>query len=496
VLLLSPLLASADDGDVLDLTSNTVDSFKAEIGQYDAILVEFFAPWCGHCKRLAPEYAKASTTLKKNDPPVPLAKIDCTSDAGGKDICSEYGVSGYPTLKIFKGGEFAQEYSGPRDADGIVKYMRAQVGPASRLLATVGALNDKLKAAKEVFVVGLFNDESDSLVKTFTKTADKLRESVNFAHVFTKQASDDVAALTAVSGLTAPSIVLVRPSNLANKFEPGHVVYKDGELADFIKNNYHGKVGVRTQNNMDDFKGPVVIVYYDVDYVKNPKGTNYWRNRVLKVAKSQEKTRFAIANSEQFAGELDEYGLQAPTGKDATPVVAARGKDGKKYVMKEKFSVEALETFVENFVDDKLEPHVKSEELPEDNNGPVYTAVGKNFDELVTNTKKDVLIEFYAPWCGHCKKLAPAWEELGQTLKDEPNIAIVKLDATANDVPAQFVVHGFPTIYFYPADSKTPKKYEGGREVDDFVKYLAKHASTELKGYGRDGTKKEGKDEL
>ena len=64
------------------------------------------------------------------------------------------------------------------------------------------------------------------------------------------------------------------------------------------------------------------------------------------------------------------------------------------------------------------------------------------------------------------------------------------------DVPSQFVVHGFPTIYFYPADSKTPKKYEGGRDVNDFVKYLAKHSSKELVGYSRDGKKKEGKEEL
>lgn len=353
--------------------------------------------WCGHCKRLAPEYAKAATALKRNDPVVPLAKVDCTNDAGGKDICSEFGVSGYPTLKIFKGGEFSQEYQGPREADGIVKYMRSQVGPASKLYQSVSALNDKLKDSKEVIVIGLFNDESDDLVKQFNKVSDKLRESVNFGHVFIKSGGgDDVASLTAVSGLSAPSIVLVRPSVLANKFEAGHAVYQEGDLTEWVRSSYHGKAGVRTQSNMDDFKPPVVLVYYDVDYVKNPKGTNYWRNRVLKVAKNQGETRFAIANAEQFAGELEEFGLEAPRGKDASPVVAARGKDGKKYVLKEKFSVEALQTFVENFLEGKIEAHVKSEEIP-DNSGPTKVAVGKNFDELVTSTDKDVLIEFYAP---------------------------------------------------------------------------------------------------
>jgi len=75
-------------------------------------------------------------------------------------------------------------------------------------------------------------------------------------------------------------------------------------------------------------------------------------------------------------------------------------------------------------------------------------------------------------------------------LKDE-DVAIVKMDATANDVPAAFEVKGFPTLFWLPKDSKdTPLKYEGGREVDDFIKYIATHATTELSGYDRSGKAK------
>jgi len=488
-------LESVFASDVLDLSTG---DFKSAIGQHDTILVEFFAPWCGHCKRLAPEYESAATSLKSHDPPVPLAKVDCTSD-GGKEICNEYGVSGYPTLKIFKGGEFSAEYNGPRDSDGIVKYMKSQVGPASRHFESRAKLEEALNKAKDVLVLGIFEkDDKSSLQTQFLKTADKLRESVNFGHVFTDSVPDvfDLKALSELEAKSAPTIVLVRPQALKNKFEPSVIQYTMGDLQEFVSENYHGLVGHRTQNNNQDFRPPLVVVYYDVDYVKNAKGTNYWRNRVLKVAQNYKDLTFAIANAQSFAGELEEFGLEVPKDRDATPVVGARDQAGKKYALKDKFSVETLEQFVKDFKDGKLEPFIKSEEVPADNeNADVKVAVGKNFDELVINSDKDTLIEFYAPWCGHCKKLAPAYEELGKALKNEPGVQIVKMDATANDVPSPFVVHGFPTIYWYPK-SKSPKKYEGGREVNDFVEFIAKHATEELKGYDRSGNKKADKEEL
>merc|ERR1719445_1855045 len=149
----------------------------------------------------------------------------------------------------------------------------------------------------------------------------------------------------------------------------------------------------------------------------------------------------------------------------------------------------SLKDFLTQLEAGNLEPHIKSEAVPDNSANAVKVAVAKNFEELVTKSEKDVLVEFYAPWCGHCKKLTPIYDELGEKMKDE-EVEIVKMDATANDVPPAYDVRGFPTLYWLPKSSKTPKSYNGGREIDDFIKYIAEHASDELKGYDRKGKEK------
>lgn len=104
------------------------------------------------------------------------------------------------------------------------------------------------------------------------------------------------------------------------------------------------------------------------------------------------------------------------------------------------------------------------------------TVVGKNWEKVVKDETKDVLVKYYAPWCGHCKALAPTWESLGGETKDIEDLVIAKFDATANEV-AGLEIRGYPTLKYYPKNDKSGIDYSGDRELEDFKKWLSENSS-------------------
>ena len=105
---------------------------------------------------------------------------------------------------------------------------------------------------------------------------------------------------------------------------------------------------------------------------------------------------------------------------------------------------------------------------------------GTTFDKVALNPKANALVEFYAPWCGHCKNLAPTYEKLGHAFANEPSCVITKVNAEEHsELGAKYDVKGYPTIKFFPAGKdKTPVDYEGGRSLEDFVMYLNEKCGT------------------
>lgn len=103
--------------------------------------------------------------------------------------------------------------------------------------------------------------------------------------------------------------------------------------------------------------------------------------------------------------------------------------------------------------------------------GPVVKLTQANFKDLVLNDKNTFwLVEFYAPWCGHCKSLAPSWELAAKQLKGVVKLGAVDM-TTDEGVGRPYDIKGFPTLKFFGDDKNAPIAYESGRDADSIRKW-------------------------
>ncbi|XP_075488531.1 protein disulfide-isomerase like 2-1-like [Primulina tabacum] len=141
-------------------------------------------------------------------------------------------------------------------------------------------------------------------------------------------------------------------------------------------------------------------------------------------------------------------------------------------------SAEALTEFVNS----EGGTNVKIAKVP----SSVVVLTPDNFDEIVLDEKKDVLVEFYAPWCGHCKNLAPTYEKVAKAFDVEEDVVIANVDADSyKDLAEKYGVSGFPTLKFFPKNKKAGEDYDGGRDLDDFVNFINEKCGTSRNGKGQ-----------
>ncbi|KAJ7391853.1 Protein disulfide-isomerase A5 [Desmophyllum pertusum] len=132
---------SKEPGKVHFLTNETWDSFMKE---HSSVLLMMFAPWCGYCKSMKPDYFKAAEILSEEHPSAALAAIDCTRF---KPLCKQIEIKGFPTVKYFKNGEFEKEYEGDRSVEDLVTFMKTVSG--------FDNIPDEKEASKETEPEGL-----------------------------------------------------------------------------------------------------------------------------------------------------------------------------------------------------------------------------------------------------------------------------------------------------------------------------------------------------
>ncbi|KAK8692216.1 hypothetical protein V6N13_075690 [Hibiscus sabdariffa] len=410
-------------------------NFTDSVSKHKFIVVEFYAPWCGHCKNLAPEYEKAASILSKHDPPVILAKVDANKEAN-KGLANEYDVRGFPTLKILRnGGKDVQEYKGPREADGIVEYLKRESGPAS---AELKSAEDAIKLIddKKIVVVGVFPKFSGKDFESYIALAEKLRSDYEFGHTL-----DAKHLPRGESSVTGPVVRLFKP------FDELFVDFKDFNVEALEKFVEESSIPLVTLFNKDPSNHPFVIKFYNSPNAKamlfanlSNEGTDSLKSKYREVAEQYkgQGIGFLLGDLEASQAAFQYFGVQ----ESQVPLIIIQNNDGKKY-LKPNLKADDIASFVKDYKEGKVPPYVKSEPVPEENNEPVKVVVADTLEDMVFKSGKNVLLEFYAPWCGHCKKLAPILDEVAVHYEKDASVLIAKLDATANDISdGKFDVRG------------------------------------------------------
>ncbi|KAF7586352.1 protein disulfide-isomerase precursor [Aspergillus hancockii] len=436
--------------DVISLTTDTFDSF---IKEHDLVLAEFFAPWCGHCKALAPKYEEAATELKEKD--IALVKVDCTAE---EDLCRDQGVEGYPTLKIFRGLDSVKPYQGARQTEAIVSYMVKQSLPA---VSPVTPENlEEIKTMDKVVVIGYIASDDKAAYDVFTEFAESQRDNYLFA------ATND-AAIAKTEGVKQPSIVLYKDFDEKKAIYEGEI--DQDAILSWVKTASTplvGELGPETYSGYITAGIPLAYIFAETKEERE-KFTEEFKPIA---EKHKGDINVVTIDAKMFGAHAGNLNLD-PSKFPAFAIQDPEKNAKYPYDQSKEVKAKDVGKFIQDVLDGKVEPSIKSEAIPETQEGPVTVVVAHSYKDLVIDNEKDVLLEFYAPWCGHCKALAPKYEELAALYADIPDVIIAKIDATANDVPDS--ITGFPTIRLYPAGAKdSPVEYEGSRTVEDLVNFV------------------------
>ncbi len=331
------------------------------------MLIMFYAPWCGFCKRLKPDYQLAASDLKGS---AIVAALDVTRPDNNQ-ISRKYNITGFPTLLYFENGVMQYPYPGDNNRAAIVNFLKNPKPEA-----------EKKEPEKE------WKDEPSEVNHLTTDTFDEF-----------------------VQAHSSVMIMFYAPwCGHCKAMKPKFV----SAAAKLKSMNIEGKLAA-------------------VDCTKEPKLGS----------------RFGVKGYPTVKYFKD--------GQEAFDAGHAREEEA-----------------IINFMKDPKEPPPPpppekpwSEETSE-----VVHLVEETFKPFLKK-KKHVLVMFYAPWCGHCKRAKPELTAAAEELKDNPKVEFAAVDCTLErSVCSFYEVSGYPTFKYFKYFNKDQKDYGGGRTKADFVAFM------------------------
>lgn len=478
---------SSQAPEILHLTDATFDeNLKAN----PSILVMFYAPWCGHCKNMKPEYVDASKQMKEEEIAGSLAAVDCTKEPG---VCKKFDVSGYPTIKYFANAEYKFKLS-IRTKDKIIEFMKnpeappppppedlpwAEVSSPEILHLEDDSFKESLKKKKHVLVMfyapwcGHCKKAKPEIEKAAEHYKDDrkvwyagvdctvhrkscerfdvsgyptfryfLYGKKDFAYNGDRTANGLIDFMKDPTDKPAP----VPPAEEEWKDTPSDVVHLgDDDFDKFISDN------------------PSVLVMFYAPWCGHCKSMKpaYTEAAGDLVGKDHVLAAVDCTKNRKVAGKYEIKGY--PTLKYF--------KDGKDSEYEGGRSKEDLISFLTG-------GPAKKEEVPKeptwaDENQDVKHLNDGTFDDFVASNPS-VLVMFYAPWCGHCQRMKPAYGEAAKVVNTENKVdgQLAAVDCTTNPSTCrQHSITGYPTLKYFK-NSVKDQDYDGGREKEEIIKFM------------------------
>ena len=457
------------------LTDSTFDKL---INKNPYLLVLFYAPWCPHCQKFHPVYEKAAATLSKKG--LTLAKVDVTVE---KNVAQKYGINGLPTIFLFIKGR-PIEYRGERAESDIINFIYKKLKNPCKLLNTTEEV-EKFQKDNEVCIIYFGNDKNQK--NQFSDVA-RLIEKFPFAIV---EKEEIIQKLNEKS----KKIVLYKQFDEKKNELTENITFDN--IFEFVLKNSFEKVRSFNKKTFREFfseQRPALILYAEKD---SPKWKEY--QDILKQVsiKINGEILVILSNTKDGSGAGIAKYLGISDSKLPTVRIVDTKLNSKQYELEGDINVENVYKFYEDWVNNKLDEKLKSEEIPKENNGDVFKLVGKNYRKEVIENDKDVMVYFYTTFCDECKEVGEKFAQVAKKLKNNKKLLLGQIDVTKNDVKElKPLALNFPGFKLYPGNDKdkVPLDYEGEKKIEEIIKYLKEKCYHKIE-YEEDGKKEEDKAE-
>nr|XP_037286311.1 protein disulfide-isomerase-like [Rhipicephalus microplus] len=423
-------------------------NFDMAIKEHKHVFVMFYSPLTVDYHALSSVYAKTAKQLVEEGSDVKLAKVNTMYD---HQLFWHY-ARGLPTLTFFRDGQPA-EYKRDHTVEEMTQWIKKKVQPPAQLLTTVDDARAFVDSAN-VTVVGFFKDQTSVEAKEFLKAAYTIEE-----HAFAITSED---AVYKELGASKDGVVLFK------KFDEGRNVLALKPTCDrirtFVAVNSLPLVSDLTKENYKDLINVPVRQYSILFYSKDSGDmTEVLENFRETAAAFRYKVVFVTIDVDQEdVRMIVSYFFM---GKRDVPALRFANLERPQYAIRFKPETNSLEAEdIKSFVQGVLDGTIKDEPLlpgqGDFESQSAQVVVQENFDEVVFDKTKNVLVLFYTPWSIRCFAMTVICDRLAPEYKDRKDLLIAKMDVTTNE-NEHTEIHSFPTWRLYKKETNEVVEFNG-----------------------------------